>query len=106
MPEKDTNLWQFLTEMTPWLTTFVLSIFATFAQYAAKVRERNRKWVWRELMLDGLICVFVGFVTHLLCEWQQVDGVARSVLVAISAHMGTRAMMQYERIRDRVLGGE
>lgn len=100
MPEKDTSLW---TTWLPWVSTLVLSLFATLAQYAAKIRDGN-EWSWRALALDGVICVFVGVVTHLLCTWSGVDGVGRSVLVAISAHMGTRSMMQYEKIRDRVFG--
>lgn len=100
MPEKDTSFWH---AAIPWIGTLLLSLFATFAQYAAKIREKG-DWSWRELVLDGIICVFVGLVTHMLCTWYGVDGVGRSVLVAISAHMGTRSMMQYEKLRDRVFG--
>lgn len=103
MPERPSTLWTWIVEYSPWLSTFALSMFAAFAQYAGKVRKGG-KWVWGELTLDSVICVFVGLLTHLLCVWQGIDGPARSVLVAISAHMGTRAMMQYENIRDRILG--
>lgn len=103
MPDKNQTLWGYLVEFSPWLSTLALSMFASVAQYAAKV-QHGKNWLWRDLFLDAVVCIFVGMLTHMLCSWQGVDGMARSVLVAISAHMGTRAMAQYERIRDRVLG--
>jgi hypothetical protein len=107
MPEKDSNAWRAaydaLAQIFPWISTLMLSILATAAQYAAKVRA-GEPFAWRSVALDAVICVFVGLLTHMICEWQGVDGMGRSVLVAISAHMGTRAMLLYERFRDRVLG--
>lgn len=99
MPEKDPANWQLL----PWLATLAISIVATLAQYAEKVRG-GEAFDWRALLLDAMICVFVGGVTHLICVAMGVDDMWRSVVVAINAHMGTRAAMQWERLRDRVLG--
>jgi len=109
MPEKDPRFWSAIGDafaaVLPWLSTLLISALATAAQYAAKVRA-GEAFAWRSLILDAVICIFVGIVTHLVCSWQGMDGIGRSVLVAISAHMGTRAMMQYERLRDRMLGLE
>lgn len=99
MPEKDPNNWSLL----PWITSFAISIAATLAQYAQKVRAGD-VFEWRTLLLDGAICVFVGLVTHAICVASGIDETWRSVIVAINAHMGTRAAMQWERLRDRVLG--
>lgn len=105
MPEKDLTFWRHVAEAwaawLPWVSTLVLSMFATLAQYAARVKQ-GVPWRWRELALDAVICIFVGVLTHLLCTWQEVDGVARSVLVAISAHMGTKAMASYEKLHARI----
>lgn len=107
MPTKDANNWASLADalssVIPWLSTLALSIIATAAQYAAKVRA-GEIFAWRGVALDAVICVFVGLLTHMICEWQGVDGWGRSVLVAISAHMGTRAMALYEAWRDRIFG--
>ena len=107
MPTKDPNLWnsvaEFFSSILPWLSTLVLSILATAAQYAAKVRA-GEIFAWRGVALDAVICVFVGLLTHMICEWRGVDGWGRSVLVAISAHMGTRSMALYEQWRDRIFG--
>jgi len=102
MPEKDPVNWQF-SHLFPWFSTFAISIAATLAQYAQKVRC-GEKFDWRGLALDGAICIFVGFVTHMICVAAGIDEVWRSVMVAINAHMGTRAAMQWERLRDRILG--
>lgn len=107
VPDKDFHLWRAIADACspalPWLSTLLISTLATAAQYAAKVRA-GESFAWRSLMLDAVVCIFVGLLTHMLCEWQHVDGMGRSVLVAISAHMGTRAMLLYERWRDRVFG--
>lgn len=107
MPEKNLTTWasvaEALTSVIPWVHTLILSIVATAAQYAAKVRA-GEPFAWKSIVLDAVICVFVGLLTHMICEWQGLDGWGRSVLVAISAHMGTRAMALYEQWRDRIFG--
>lgn len=107
MPEKDAGLWQSLYDslppVLPWIFTLFLSGFATIAQYAQKVRT-GEVFSMQALILDAVVCIFVGVVTHMLCELAGITGYGRSALVAISAHMGTRAMLIYERWRDRVIG--
>lgn len=109
MPEKDAGLWKSLYDslppILPWVSTLMLSMIATAAQYAAKVRA-GEVFSVRALILDAVICIFVGICTHMLCEVAGITGYGRSALVAISAHMGTRSMLIYERWRDRVLGVE
>lgn len=99
MPEKDPSTWY----LFHWVGSLVISIAATLAQYAQKVRA-GEAFEWRSLLLDGTICIFVGLVTHMICVASGIDETWRSVIVAINAHMGTRAAMQWERLRDRVLG--
>lgn len=93
-----------LRESFPWITTIVISSFAAITQYAGKMRSGAR-WSIRGFLLDFVTCVFAGMLMHFVCEWQGIEGPARSFLVAITAHMGTRAMLQFEAIRDRFLGG-
>lgn len=109
MPAKDPGFWESmwaaLQYLWPWLTTLVLGTMATAAQYAAKVRA-GEPFSWRSAALDWVICIFAAIVMHLICEYYGMDGLVRSILVAISAHSGTRSMMLYERWRDRALGLE
>lgn len=104
MIEKDTasTAWS-LSHIFPWLATLGISAAATLAQYAQKVRN-GEKFEWKSLFLDSAICIFVGCVTHMICVASGIDEVWRSVIVAINAHMGTRAAMQWEKLRDRILG--
>lgn len=104
MPEKDPNTWN-VADLFPWFVSISISIVAAVAQYAQKVRS-GESFEIRSLLLDGAICVFVGLVTHMICVASGVDEMWRSVAVAINSHMGTRAVMQWERIRDRILGLE
>lgn len=101
MPERDINV--HLSGLFPWLSTLGISILAALAQYAEKIRS-GEKFDWKNLALDASICIFVGLVTHMICAAAGIDGEWRSVVVAINAHMGTRAAMQWERLRDRILG--
>jgi hypothetical protein len=107
MNDRDTAFLAALLDMLrpvlPWLTTLFLSALATAAQVAQRLRA-GEPWSPRNALLDLIVCTFVGLLTHLMCEKAGMDGVTRSLLVAISAHMGTRALGQYERFRDRVFG--
>jgi hypothetical protein len=108
MPDKDPStilaaLLDVLRPLLPWLTTLFLSALATAAQVAQKLRS-GEPWSPRNALLDLIVCTFVGLLTHMVCERAGMDGMTRSILVAISAHMGTRALGQYERLRDRVFG--
>jgi hypothetical protein len=92
-----------LRPVLPWLSTLFLSSLATAAQVAQKIRA-GEPWSPRNALLDLIVCTFVGLITHMMCETAGMDGMTRSLLVAISAHMGTRALGQYERFRDRIFG--
>lgn len=83
-----------LRGVLPWLSTLALSTAATAAQYAERVRS-GEPFKWSSLLLDAVICIFVGLLTHMICHAAGIENMWRSVLVAISAHMGTRAMRLY-----------
>lgn len=101
MPEREVGGW--LSTVFPWISTLVLSFWAGVVQYIEKVR-RGKRWNWRELSFDLIICTFVGLLTHLLCLWANIEGALMAVLTAISAHMGTRAIAGMERFRNRIFG--
>lgn len=107
MNDRDTAflaaLFDMLRPVLPWLSTMFLSALATAAQVAQRLRA-GEPWSPRNALLDLIVCVFVGLVTHLMCVSAGIDDATRSLLVAISAHMGTRALGQYERFRDRFFG--
>lgn len=107
MIEKDGSfmaaVWDALQYAWPWLTTLTLGTLATAAQYANKVRS-GEPFSWKAALLDWVICIFAAIVMHMICTYYGLDGLVRSIMVAISAHSGTRSMMLYERWRDRMFG--
>ncbi len=95
---------QSITEILPWITTMALSLWGGLVQYAQRLR-RGEKFSWQGLTLDLVICSFAGLLTFLLCEAAGIKGPIAAVLIAVSAHMGTRAIASLEAFRERVLGG-
>lgn len=45
-----------------------------------------------------VISTFAGMVTFMLCEWAEVDKMLAAALIAISGHMGARAIILTEKI--------
>lgn len=93
-----------LVNVWPWLTTLALSIWGGGVQYAQRLR-RGERFSWRALILDLVVCSFAGLLTSQLCEAAGIYGPMQIVMVAVSAHMGTRAIASLEIVRDRILGG-
>lgn len=93
---------QVLRHAGPYLMAIVLSAWGGIV--ASLTRNRRRKFSLRELLLDVVISSFVGILTHLLCRWANLDGYMSAILIAVSGHMGTRALAGFESLRDRVLG--
>lgn len=93
-----------LADIWPWASTFLLSMWGGLVQYAQRVRN-GEKFSWMALALDLVVCSFAGLLTFLLCESAGIRGPIQAVLIAISAHMGTRAISSLEVVRDRILGG-
>ena len=93
----------FAREYLPWFASFGVALFAAVTRHAEKLRKKVSV-TWRELVADATICAFVGLVAHLSCEVAGIVGVPQVLIVALSAHEGTRALMQYERLRERLFG--
>lgn len=93
-----------LADLWPWVSTLCLSVWGGLVQYAQRVR-RGEAFSWVALVLDLVICSFAGLLTFLMCEAAGITGPVQAVLIAVSAHMGTRAIASLEVVRDRILGG-
>ena len=104
MPEKDPTTYTLVTY--GWVV--VLSGWAGVASYIRKVRAGVvRTFSIAELIGEIVIASLSGVMTFWLCEFAEVDPLLAAVLIAISGHMGTRAIIVSERIfeawLDRVL---
>lgn len=108
MPEKDPNntslFVELLRQFMPYLTTFFLSTWGGVVNHITKIRSKKNKFQWRELAFDLVTSSFAGVLTHLLCEYSKIDGAMSAILIAVSGHMGTRAIASFEKLRDRIFG--
>lgn len=56
-----------------------------------------------ELIGEVVISAFVGVVTFYLCELSNFPQILTAALVAISGHMGTRALFVFERVIEKII---
>lgn len=94
-----------LSDIWPWITTVLLSAWGGAVQYAQRVRA-GEKFDWLMLALDLLISSFAGILTWLLCQSAEIYGPMSAVMIAVSGHMGTRAIASLVAIRERLFGAE
>ena len=88
-----------------WFWVLGFSVLGGIASFSAKVRAGESRWVnIMELMGECLISAFVGVVTFLLTEGH-VPPAFGAALVAISGHMGTRAVALLEQVLTNRLTG-
>jgi hypothetical protein len=101
MPEKDPTNYSFVTYgwvmlLSAWggLVSFLRK------QKAGKVRAFNITEFLGELMTSAL----AGLITFWLCEWSNTSPLLSAALIAISGHMGSRALFQFESWAESKFG--
>ncbi len=58
---------------------------------------QSKKDGWRSLLADLFASSFVGLVMFWSCEVLGVHGALQAVAIAVSSHMGTRALFQIRK---------
>lgn len=108
MAEKDINTiavaLDWARQSMPYLTTFFLSIWGGTVNYITKVRSGQKKFKLKELILDLIVSTFAGLITFHFCRSAGISETMSAVLIAISGHMGTRAIAGFEMLYSRVIG--
>ena len=56
-----------------------------------------------EFIGEVVISAFVGVVTFYLCELSDFPQILTAALVAISGHMGTRALFVFESVIEKII---
>lgn len=107
MPEKDPNNYTWITYA--WVVG--LSVLGGIASFWRKMREGVvRRFNITELIGEIFIAMFTGVVTFYLCESSGITQPMTSALVALSAHMGSRALYflekKFEKIAESMNGGK
>jgi uncharacterized membrane protein HdeD (DUF308 family) len=108
MPDKDPNntayIAEWLRHFMPHLSTFFLSTLGGVVNHIMKLRNGKRKFKFKELIFDLVVSIFAGLITFYFCLALGVSETMSAVLIAISGHMGTRAIAGFETIYRRAIG--
>jgi uncharacterized membrane protein HdeD (DUF308 family) len=108
MPEKDTSAaFQFiewLRQITPYFTTIFLSIWGGVVNHIQTLRAGKKKFQWKELIFDLIASTFAGLLTFYFCRSAGISETKAAILIAVSGHMGTRAIAGFEMTYRRVIG--
>ena len=110
MPEKDPNntpyFVEWMCQLMPYLSTFFLSTWGGVVSHITKLRNGRKKFQTKELIFDLVVSTFAGLITFYFCRAANVSETMSAVLIAISGHMGTRAIAGFETLYRRVIGAK
>lgn len=98
MPEKDPFNYTLIT----YFWVFILSMWGGVVSFFQKVRDgKTRASNIMEFFGELSTSAFVGLATFYLCEFGGVDRLLTAVFVAVSGHMGTKAVYLLELGAER-----
>lgn len=110
MPEKDPNntalFVEWLRQFMPYLTTFFLSTWGGVVNHITTLRSGRKKFQLKELIFDLVVSTFAGLITFYFCRSAGISETMSAVLIAISGHMGTRAIAGFETVYRRIIGAK
>lgn len=82
----------------------VLSLWGGIAGYIRKLKLGiSASFSISEIIGDVVISGFVGLLTFFICEEYGLSKMQSAVVIAISAHMGCRALFTIDRAIDNAL---
>lgn len=104
MPEKDPQNTAYIVEWfrsaLPYISTFFLSAWGGVVHHIQRMRTTKTRFNWRELLFDIMVSSFAGLLTYFLCKAAEIEGSKAAFLIAISGHMGTRAIASFQALRE------
>ena len=78
-----------------------LSVWGGVAGFLSKIKSGHaRAFNLTEFVGEVTISGLVGIVTFFLCEWAGFNQLFTAAAVGVTGHMGSRAMMLFERIAE------
>lgn len=91
-----------------WITYAWVILWAAaggFVSFIQKVKAgQARAFNFAEFLGEIFTSAFVGLLTFWLCEWASFSQMLSAVLIAITGHMGSRALFLAEQVFVRWLG--
>lgn len=85
-----------------YLWVLMLSGVGGLISFLRKIDSGNsRPFNLVEFVGEMTTSAFVGLLTFWLCEWAKVDPMLSAVFIAITGHMGSRALFAFEKFLER-----
>lgn len=110
MHEKDPNSAEYIVEwlkaMLPYISTILLSTWGGVVHHIQRIRATKISFNWRELLFDIAVSSFAGILTYFFCQSAGIEGPKAALLIAISGHMGTRAISSFQTLHERIFAKE
>jgi peptidoglycan/LPS O-acetylase OafA/YrhL len=89
-----------------YLWVLCLSAFGGIVNFSRKLRDsRTTPFRLTEFIGELATSTFAGLLTFWLCESAGVDRLIAACCIAISGHMGSRAVFKIERFLESKMGG-
>lgn len=84
-----------------------LSAFGGIVNFSRKLRDaRTTPFRLTEFVGEIATSSFAGLLTFWLCESAGIDRLITACAIAISGHMGSRAVFKIERFLEKKMGGD
>lgn len=85
-----------------YLWVALISVMGGIANFFHKVKMGAvRAFNITEFVGEIFISAFTGMITFWLCEWAAIAPLLSAVLIAVSGHMGSRAIFLIEKAIER-----
>lgn len=101
-PQNQSLFVEIMRNAMPYLYTLFLAAWGGAVHHFQRLRAHKMKFRWRDFFIDIFICGFAGILTYLLCKSASINGAQAAFLIAISGHMGARAIAGLSSIYERV----
>lgn len=105
MPEKEfnniaTQTW--LVQALPFLMAVALSCVGGIVSYLNRIDKGGIAFSFFRMTIEIITSGFVGIVSFMLCDYAGLEWSATAAIVAISGHMGTRALFLIENAAVKI----
>ena len=105
MPENELNKAaqesEWIVQAIPFCVAIALSVFGGIVNYVHRMDKHGMAFSLFRLMVDIFTSGFVGIVSFMLCDAAGLGWSTTAAVVAISGHMGTRALFLIEKAAEK-----
>lgn len=99
MPEKEVSQnSEWIIQIIPFLLAIALSGLGGLVSYLNRIDKNGIAFSFFRLTIEILTSGFVGIISFMLCDAASFGWSTTAAIVAISGHMGTRALFMIENV--------